>query len=64
VAGEEACLVDPYNIASIRAGIIKVIADAQYRENLITKGLENVKRFSPEKIAGEYLRLYKEIIDN
>ena len=55
VAGDAACLVDPSSVASIRAGILKVISDVEYRESLVTKGLENVKRFPAERIAAMYL---------
>lgn len=61
VAGDAACFVDPFNIESIRAGIQNVISDETYREELIVRGFENVKRFDPEKIANQYLELYRGI---
>lgn len=64
VAGNAACLVDPFNFESIRSGILKVIQDAGYREELIQNGFKNVERFAPEKIAEEYVKLYKEIVAN
>jgi glycosyltransferase involved in cell wall biosynthesis len=64
VAGNAACLVDPFNIQSIRSGILKVIREAGYREELIENGFKNVERFSPKKIADEYVKLYKEIMGN
>lgn len=60
-AGEGACLVDPHDVDSIREGLEKVIQYDAYREDLIQIGLENIKRFEPEKIAGMYMELYKEI---
>ncbi|HVY74777.1 MAG TPA: glycosyltransferase family 1 protein [Puia sp.] len=63
VAGDAACLVDPFDIQSIRAGIMKIIDKADYRENLVRKGYENVKRFDPRAIALQYLKLYGEIIE-
>ena len=62
VAGNAACLVDPYDIESIRAGILKVIADGGYREEPIENGLENVKRFNPEKIVREYVKVYEGVL--
>ena len=35
--------------------------DAVYRESLVQKGFENVKRFDSHTIALKYLDLYKEI---
>jgi glycosyltransferase involved in cell wall biosynthesis len=59
VAGGAACLVDPESVASIREGILKILHDEAYREDLIHKGFENVKRFSPEHIAVQYAKLYR-----
>jgi len=61
VAGNAACLVDPYDVAAIRQGITKVINDDDYRNTLIQKGFENIKRFDPALIANEYLALYKRV---
>jgi len=59
VAGDAACLVDPESAESIREGILKVLNDETYREDLIHKGFENVKRFAPEKISAQYAALYR-----
>jgi glycosyltransferase involved in cell wall biosynthesis len=61
VAGDAAHLVDPFDVDSIRSGVLKVIEDREYRERLIQKGLENVKRYDPNRIAGQYLALYRRI---
>lgn len=63
VAGRGACLVDPYDIASIRNGIRKVIDDNSYRESIIEYGFANRQRFSPHTIARSYEDLYKKILD-
>lgn len=59
VAGDGACLVDPFSVESIRAGIMKVIDDKRYRETLITNGLKNIKRFDSNTIAEMYLKIIK-----
>jgi glycosyltransferase involved in cell wall biosynthesis len=61
VAGKGACFVDPLDVASIRAGIRRVIDDEGYRARLIALGLENVKRFDPQSIAERYLDLYRRV---
>lgn len=61
VAGGAACLVDPFDVTSIRAGIDRVFGDMAYREELIDRGFENVKRFAPSIIAGQYAELYREM---
>jgi glycosyltransferase involved in cell wall biosynthesis len=59
VAGEAACLVDPFNVASIREAIIKITKDTAYREELVKKGFNNVSRFRSKKIANEYADIYR-----
>ena len=63
VANDAACLVNPYDPDAIRAGVLRIIQEPGYRETLIRNGLTNVERFRPEKIAGHYVRLYREICD-
>jgi glycosyltransferase involved in cell wall biosynthesis len=61
IAGKSACLVDPFDITSIRAGILKVIQDDDYREELLAQGRFNRQRFQPVHIAQMYSELYHEI---
>ena len=61
VAGEAACLVDPFDVEAIREGILRVWKDAACRESLIQAGFENVKRFTPRAIAEKYAALYSEL---
>ena len=61
IAGEGAVFVDPLSIDSIREGICKTIGDAQLRNEVISKGYENAKRFSYEGTAKKYAGLYREL---
>ncbi len=61
VGGDAACLVDPYDVDSIRRGIQKVIEDPDYRNQLVTNGFENVERFRAVKIAAQYADIYLEL---
>lgn len=61
VGGDAACYVDPFSITSIRNGFLRVMTDNVYREGLISKGFENIKRFELKSIASMYIQLYKEI---
>jgi glycosyltransferase involved in cell wall biosynthesis len=63
VAGPAACLVDPYDTASIRNGLLKIINDDAYRNDLIKRGLENRKRFDAGQTAMQYLNIYKQIVN-
>jgi glycosyltransferase involved in cell wall biosynthesis len=59
VAGNAACLVNPYAIEDIRAGFLKIIHDASYREQLIKNGRQNRQRFDESLIAASYYKLYQ-----
>jgi glycosyltransferase involved in cell wall biosynthesis len=61
VAGDAACLVNPFDVQSIREGILRVIQNADYREQIIQNGFENVKRFQPDAITAQYVSLYEEL---
>lgn len=63
VAGEGALLVNPLSVNEIRSGILELISNHELREILIKKGIENVKRFDPRKIAQQYSDLYKDVIN-
>ncbi len=58
VAGDAACLVNPFDVQSIREGLLKIINDEDYRNRLIDNGFKNSRRFSPEKITADYYHLY------
>lgn len=61
-SGNAAYLADPHSPESIRKGILKIINNAEFREQLIAAGLENVGRFQPERVAQQYADLYDEMI--
>ncbi|MEZ2333987.1 glycosyltransferase family 4 protein [Mucilaginibacter sp. RCC_168] len=61
VADNAACLVDPYDIEDIRSGILKVINDETFRENLINNGRTNRLKYNGDRIADMYFQLYQEI---
>lgn len=63
VAGDGACIVDPYDVASIRSGVKRIIEDAAYRAGVIKKGFENIKKYETQAIADQYLQLYAAILD-
>jgi glycosyltransferase involved in cell wall biosynthesis len=64
VAGDGALLIDPYNIEEIKKGIVKIISNETYRNNLIEKGRVNAIRFGVDTITDQYAKLYHEISSN
>jgi glycosyltransferase involved in cell wall biosynthesis len=63
VAGTGAALVNPDDVAEIRAAINRIVEDESYRSNLVAAGFENVKKYSPEAIAAEYAAVYEELFE-
>jgi glycosyltransferase involved in cell wall biosynthesis len=61
VAGAGACLVDPFDVNSIRTGFRRIISDQRYRDELISNGFENAKQFDAEHIATQYLHVYQSV---
>jgi glycosyltransferase involved in cell wall biosynthesis len=64
VAGLGAHLVDPFDVQAIRNGILKIINDEHYRNQLIDSGFENARRFTRSQIAAQYIKLYDQIKRN
>ncbi len=62
VAGDGACLVDPFDVASIRRGFLRVIGDSDYRAGLVESGQLNADRFSEGRIARQFHDLYRYIL--
>jgi glycosyltransferase involved in cell wall biosynthesis len=61
VAGQGACLVDPFSVASIRSGIEKVISDAAYRSALLAAGRKNREQYQAHYVASIYERVYRQL---
>lgn len=62
VAGKGACLVDPENVVSIRAGLEKILNDPDFRNSLVQNGIENCERFQVETIRQKYSDVYNLIL--
>ncbi len=59
VGGEGAVYADPLSAESIAEAIQKLLSDEAFRDDIIRKGLENVKRFSWHGCAGEIASLLR-----
>ena len=62
VAGNAACIVDPFKVNCIREGVLRVINDPTYRKELVRQGIENAKRFRPDWIAQQYADIYRKLL--
>lgn len=61
VAGGAAALVDPYSVDDMRRAYLRVIRDRDYRGALVRKGRENVRRYSPDAVARQYVEIYRNL---
>jgi glycosyltransferase involved in cell wall biosynthesis len=61
IAGSGACLVDPHDPEDIRRGVLRIIRDPEYREALVTRGLENSRQYTSEAIGAQYASLYRQV---
>jgi glycosyltransferase involved in cell wall biosynthesis len=61
VARDSACLVNPLEVSAIRKGILRVIQDDEYRNDLTQKGIQNAKRFQMEQVIQQYVSIYKKL---
>jgi glycosyltransferase involved in cell wall biosynthesis len=62
ISGDAACLVDALDEDDISSGLNKIIYDSEYRHKLIEKGYIQIKKFSWDKTATRYLKLYRELL--
>jgi glycosyltransferase involved in cell wall biosynthesis len=58
IAGDAAILVDPFNVEEIANGINRLATNEALRNEKITQGLINAKRFSWDQTARKVLGLY------
>lgn len=63
VAGNAVMYVDAYSIKGIAAGIKEVFSNEKLRSELISKGLQQTKKFTWEKTAKDTLQVYKNVIE-
>ncbi|MFC1498419.1 glycosyltransferase family 4 protein [Verrucomicrobiota bacterium] len=63
VADGAAILVDPYNVEQMALELSRVLCDKSLRNDLIAKGKKRARTFSWEKNGGEYMDLYKKVIE-
>lgn len=62
VAGEAAMIYDADDSEGFARGVLRLIDEPDLREELITKGRENLSRFTTEKMLDGYLDLYRRAI--
>ncbi|RMH08152.1 MAG: glycosyltransferase family 1 protein [Nitrospirae bacterium] len=61
VAGEAALLVDPSDEAELLQAIVDLVANEALRQRLVTKGFQQVSRFTWTQTAAQTLAVYEEL---
>jgi glycosyltransferase involved in cell wall biosynthesis len=59
VGGDAAAYFDPDDMRSIRDAIEKVACDEELRKNMVSRGFEQLKKFSWDKTVSETVSVYK-----
>jgi len=61
IAGEAACIIDPFKPEEITSALYRLTNDTTYRNELIKSGLIQAQRFSWKTMAENVLAIYREI---
>jgi glycosyltransferase involved in cell wall biosynthesis len=64
IANDAAVLVNPFDVANIREGFLKIIQYPILRQELIHNGLKNHLRFQPKQLAERYTEIYKDLLNS
>ncbi len=64
VAGKSAYLVDPHNAEQIKKAISDLISNKDMYNDFVSLGRINIHNFDCNKIAGDYLSVYKELAND
>jgi glycosyltransferase involved in cell wall biosynthesis len=64
IAGDAAHLINPNKTEEITNGIIKILSDVKYKDELIKNGLKRYKLFKWESMAYQVLDVYKQVSKN
>lgn len=62
VAGDAALMVNPRDTNEIREGILQIISDDAFREQLVQNGIKNAKRFNFKNSVKAYFELYQGVV--
>lgn len=60
VVGDAGVLIDPYDEMSISAGLLSLLCNEKYRNNLASRTTKNVRRFSWQKTARIMWKIFNE----
>jgi len=62
VAGEAACIVDPFKPEEITAAMVQILADKEFKSSLVQKGYVQAAKFFWKAMAGHVLKIYGDLL--
>ena len=62
VAGDAALLVNPYDVDALVNGLEQIVASSDLQETLITKGKEQIRKFTWESAARNLHQIYQQLL--
>ena len=62
IAGDGACVANPFNEFEIRQMIMKMLNDNLYRDSVISSGLRNVEKYTALNMSKKFLELYLNLV--
>jgi len=63
VVGKAGIMVDPYNTDALAQAMRQVLTDAKLRDDMVSKGLEQAKRFSWKETARKTQEVYNKVAE-
>jgi len=63
VAGNDALLVDPYDVEELAYALERILTDTELRQKLVDGGLQRAKAFTWERSAIQLRSVYQQILD-
>jgi glycosyltransferase involved in cell wall biosynthesis len=62
IAGDAAEYIDPIDIESIKEGLLHVLCDTKYTNNLRRRGIQRAAQFSWSDAANQTRQIYRDAI--
>jgi len=62
IAGSAAYKVNPYNVFDIRRGVLRIIEDSNYRNQLIENTALIREQYSINKVLSQYVDIYQSLL--
>ena len=59
--GPSSLYVDPHNAEELGAGIEKVLSDVDFRNQMISEGINHAENFTDDKIAHQLMSVYQSL---